>query len=132
MLYVLERMLSFIKFTQKCSIFNILYKSYPQRSSFIKRCYCPKSLEVNTNVAKDVILYKYVNDRFFKAINIFAICQFGFWSYLAIFAFTDLKDAPVEDKEEKWWRKINLGDTKYRITFTLISFLIGMLTDTFY
>ena len=41
-------------------------------------------LKVNTNVVKDVVLFKYENPRQFKLLNIFAIVQFGFWSYLAI------------------------------------------------
>lgn len=120
-------MLSLLKYIQKCNIYNTftLHKCNSLKFNFIKRCYSPKSLDINTNVAKDVILYKHLNDGFFKVINLFAICQFGFWTYLAMFAFTNLKDVPVDDKEEKWWRKINLGDTKYRNTFTTISFLIG-------
>lgn len=84
-------------------------------------------LDVNTNVVKDVILFKYENPRFFKILNIFAICQYLFWNYLAYFAFTTLKDAPVEAKNEElsWWRKINLGENKYRNTITIVSFLIG-------
>ncbi|XP_018567695.1 transmembrane protein 223 [Anoplophora glabripennis] len=118
-------MLFLIKCIEKCSIYNVLYKSNSLKTNFIKRYYNPKSFDINTNVVKDVILYKHPNDRFFKIVNLFAICQFGFWTYLALFAFTNLKDVPVDDKEEKWWRKVNLGDTKYRTTFTIISFLIG-------
>jgi hypothetical protein len=85
------------------------------------------ALDVNTNVVKDVILYRYDNPKFFRIVNIFALCQFGFWTYLSHFAFTTLKDAPVpEDKDNlPWWRRINLGENKYRNGLTVLSFLIG-------
>jgi hypothetical protein len=83
--------------------------------------------EVNTNVAKDVILYRYDNPKFFRIVNIFALCQFGFWTYLSHFAFTSMRDAPVpKDRDDlPWWRKINLGENKYRNGLTVLSFLIG-------
>lgn len=83
-------------------------------------------LNVNTNIVKDVILYKYENPRFFKILNIFAICQFGFWSYLSHFAYTTLRDVPVpKDDSLPWWRKLNLGDNQYRMTLTGAAFMVG-------
>lgn len=92
-----------------------------------------RAYDVNTNVPKDVILYKYENPKFFKIINIFGICQFMFWTYLSHFAFTSLRDAPVEQKEGQelaWYEKINLGENKYRNGITVISFAIGKFTRT--
>jgi uncharacterized membrane protein YccF (DUF307 family) len=88
---------------------------------------CTSALEVNTKVVKDVILYRYENPKFFRIVNIFALCQFGFWTYLSHFAFTTLKDAPVPKDADNlpWWRRINLGENKYRNTLTVLSFLIG-------
>lgn len=90
---------------------------------------CTSALEVNTKVVKDVILYRYENPKFFRIVNIFALCQFGFWTYLSHFAFTTLKDAPVPKDADNlpWWRRINLGENKYRNTLTVLSFLIGKL-----
>lgn len=84
-------------------------------------------LDVNTKVAKDVILFKYENPKYFRILNIFAISQFGFWAYLSHFAFTSLKDAPPPKDTDNvaWWRKINLGENKYRNGLTILSFLIG-------
>lgn len=94
-----------------------------------KRCFCSKVIDANTNVTKDVILFKYSNDRNFKIANIFAVCQFGFWTYLSLFAFSTLRDAPVEKPEEEtvWWRKINLGENKYRNGLIVLSFSVGLL-----
>lgn len=87
-----------------------------------------RPFDTNTNVVKDVILFKYENPKFFKYMNIFGISQLLFWTYLAHFAFTTLKDAPVNtssNTEPAWYEKINLGENKYRNTITILSFLIG-------
>lgn len=85
--------------------------------------------DVNTNVAKDVILFKFENPNFFKYMNIFAIVQYMFWTYLGIFAFKSLRDAPVDKStitdETPWFRKINLGENKYRNTLGFIAVIIG-------
>lgn len=85
------------------------------------------AFNIDTNVAKDVILFKYDNPKFFNVLNAFAICQFIFWNYLSHFAFTTLKDAPTDkvDDNAPWYRKINLGENKYRNTITVVCFLIG-------
>lgn len=94
----------------------------------ILRNFCVKTVDVNTNVAKDVILYKYENPKFFKMLNFFAICQFGFWSYLSIFSFQTLRDAPASsDPDASWFRKFNLGENKYRNTIAISAFIIGEL-----
>ncbi|XP_058835535.1 transmembrane protein 223 [Topomyia yanbarensis] len=87
-----------------------------------------RAYDVSTNVAKDVILFKYENPRFFRVLNIFAISQFLFWGYLSHFAFTTLKDAPVPQQDTDqlaWYEKINLGENKFRNGITIMSFLIG-------
>lgn len=89
-----------------------------------------QSYDVNTNLAKDVILFKYENPRFFKFLNIFAISQFCFWNYLSHFSFTTLRDAPIEhsvaeDPNTAWYQKINLGENKFRNSITFFCFLIG-------
>lgn len=37
------------------------------------------------SLAKDIIVFKYDNPRFFKMMNFFAISQFFFWGYLGRF-----------------------------------------------
>ncbi|RZC35659.1 TMEM223 domain containing protein [Asbolus verrucosus] len=111
---------------KKTGYLNLLRR--PLISDFVKRVrfFCERTLDVNTNVSKDVILFKYDNPRFFKIINVFGVCQFVFWSYLSVFSFKTLRDAPVDNsKESPWWRKINLGENKYRNSLALIAFIIG-------
>lgn len=109
---------------------NNVRKAIPLKNIFNceKKCFCNRALDVNTNVVKDVILYKFSNERFFKAMNFFAICQFGFWVYLSSFAYTNLRDAPVDKtKENKWYEKVNLGESKYRYGLTISSFIVGKI-----
>lgn len=91
-----------------------------------------QSYDVNTNLTKDVMLFKYENPRFFKLMNIFGISQFCFWNYLSHFSYTTLRDAPVDqsskqDEHKAWFEKINLGDNKFRNSITVFCFLIGRL-----
>ncbi|CAO1425426.1 unnamed protein product [Diamesa tonsa] len=94
-----------------------------------KRCFSQIAQEsANNQLAKDVIIYKFENPRFFKVVNIFAISQVFFWSYLSHFSYTSLKDAPIEeikDESVDWWRKINLGENKYRNAIAGMCLFIG-------
>lgn len=85
--------------------------------------------DVNTNVIKDVILFKYENPKFYMYMNIFAVVQYIFWSYLGIFAFSSLRDAPVDKskitEDTPWFRKINLGENKYKNGLGIIAVVIG-------
>lgn len=88
----------------------------------------PRVVDTNTNVAKDVILYKYENPKQMRAINFFALAQFFFWNYLSYVAFNELRDTPVdEEKKEElpFWQRINLGESKWRNGISIGCFLIG-------
>ncbi|XP_038223500.1 transmembrane protein 223 [Zerene cesonia] len=90
----------------------------------------PKTIhDVNTRVTKDVILFKYENPKYFMYMNTFAIVQYMFWTYLGVFALKNLKDAPVDtakiDESTPWFRKINLGENKYKNTLGAVALLIG-------
>jgi len=79
-------------------------------------------------VKEDTVLFKYENKRFFRMMNVFALSQFFFWSYLSHFTFTVMKDSPVpeeikNDANIPWWRKMNFG--QYRNGLTIASFMIG-------
>ncbi|CAO1426775.1 unnamed protein product [Diamesa serratosioi] len=94
-----------------------------------KRCFSQIAQEsANNQLTKDVIIYKYENPRFFKVVNFFALSQVFFWSYLGHFSYTSLKDAPIEeikDESVDWWRKINLGENKYRNAIAGMCMFIG-------
>lgn len=85
--------------------------------------------DVNTKVTKDVILFKYENPKYFMYMNIFAVVQYMFWTYLGVFALKNLRDAPVDpssvDEETPWFRKINLGENKYKNTLGAVALLVG-------
>lgn len=98
-------------------------------AKLLKYCF-NQSQNVNTNLLKDVIIYKYENPKFFKYMNIFAYCQFLFWAYLSNFAYTELRDRPVDPnsitEDTPFWKKINLGESKYRTGFAIFCFTFGM------
>ena len=84
--------------------------------------------EVDTKVAKDVVLFNYADGKFHKMLNLFAVTQFAFWLYLAQFSFTTLRDVPVkrtENEDVPWYRNINLGDNKYRNGLSLMCICVG-------
>lgn len=87
--------------------------------------------DVNTNVTKDVILFKYENPSYFKYMNIFAVVQYMFWTYLGIFAYSSLRDAPVDKTkvtdDTPWFRRVNLGENKYRNGLGTLAIVIGKL-----
>lgn len=65
--------------------FNTLNKFQLDRfKCFNRRNFNDQSIfNINTNVPKDVLLYKSTGDRTFKMISIFSIVQFGFWLTVA-------------------------------------------------
>lgn len=101
----------------------------PQNNRFSSSFTTKPIHEINTKVAKDVILFKYENPKFFKYVNIFAVVQYIFWAYLGAFAFTSLKNVPVDeskiDEDTPWFRKVNLGEGKYRNTLGAVAVLVG-------
>jgi len=96
------------------------------RNLFTSRALRAEKFEVDTKVAKDVILFKYENRRLFKMLNLFAISQFLFWTYLTYCA-ASLRNIPVKDDNPNrpWWQSINLGEKKYKFGLMIVSFVIG-------
>lgn len=83
--------------------------------------------EVDANVAKDVVLFRYENPRLYRLVTFFGLGQYFFWMYLTHFANSSLRDAPVvrTDAPTSWWRNVNLGDHKYRVGLTGLFFVLG-------
>lgn len=92
-----------------------------QPASFLKPSKLPQSLvvrhqqiskltlDVNTNVRNNVILYKNENDRYFRNMRIFAIGQLFGWSVLALYTYTpDFLDIFTTDIKLKEFLKKHL------------------------
>lgn len=65
-------------------------------------------------------------------MNIFTISQLFFWGYLAHWTFTGLKDTKVSEEESdnedlSWWRRVNLGEKKYKNTIAIGCLAVGRL-----
>lgn len=98
--------------------------------NLIHRNFCVATVDVNTNVVKDAIIFKYENPKFFKMLNLFAACQFGFWSYLSVFSFKTLRDVPANtEPNASWFRKINFGENKYKNTLAACAFIVGEISS---
>ncbi|XP_013146772.1 PREDICTED: transmembrane protein 223 [Papilio polytes] len=120
---ILKRSITFRSFPRSSNL------SHTTRNSSYSSVTTKTIHDVNTNVARDVILFKYENPKFFKYMNVFAIVQYMFWTYLGVFAFKSLRDAPVDKStitdETPWFRRINLGENKYRNTLGAVALIIG-------
>ncbi|XP_075227420.1 transmembrane protein 223 [Lycorma delicatula] len=94
-------------------------------------------LDVNTNVTKDVLLYKHDCTRHFKMLNLFAVGQFIFWNYLAETVFSTTKNIPEEEitKDGPWYTRFNPGKDVARYSLTAVCLIIGtgmLITAYFY
>ncbi|XP_028248945.1 transmembrane protein 223 [Parambassis ranga] len=93
---------------------------------------------------RDVTLFEHDRTRFFRLLSLFCGGQFIFWTYLADFAYTGLKDTSRTSVKEKakvptttsssstttglagmWSFDMNLGSSAWRYGFTLGCLAIG-------
>ncbi|XP_048476513.1 transmembrane protein 223 [Rhincodon typus] len=85
--------------------------------------------------AQDVVLFCHERTSFFRLLGLFCLAQFLFWTYLAHFAFTSLKDTGyqetvLEGEQASGLPKIggltlNLGSDGWRYGFTTSCLIIG-------
>uniref|UniRef100_A0A2S2NCS7 Transmembrane protein n=1 Tax=Schizaphis graminum TaxID=13262 RepID=A0A2S2NCS7_SCHGA len=74
-----------VTFNRTFNTFDRLHKSQLEKlKSLNKRFFNEESIfNLNTNVSKDVLLYKSSSDKTYKMISVFSIVQFGFWITVA-------------------------------------------------
>ncbi|XP_066502694.1 transmembrane protein 223 [Hoplias malabaricus] len=91
------------------------------------------SLSSSSAVQRDVLLFEHDRTRFFRLLSLFCGGQCLFWTYLAYFAFTSLKDTRKSSKAQHKVRTdlglfsfdMNLGSNAWRFGFTLGCLVIG-------
>lgn len=67
----------------------------------IRQFATPAPINLNLSaLAKDVIVFKYNNPRYFKLLNVFALIQFVFWLGLAEFNLFSFNKNPDHGKSE--------------------------------
>ncbi|CAL9690601.1 unnamed protein product [Knipowitschia caucasica] len=90
-------------------------------------------------LSRDVTLFTHDRTRFFRILSIFCGGQFLFWTYLAQFAYTGLRDTSGSTDKTKnkeisnkttglagWWSfEMNLGSSAWRYGFTTGCLAIG-------
>lgn len=94
-----------------------------------------RPFSVSTAVTKDVILFAHDRTRFFRLLAVFCGGQVIFWTYLAYFAFTGLRDTSGNSLGGRklettglagfWSFDMNLGSAAWRYGFTLSCLVIG-------
>ncbi|XP_070771397.1 transmembrane protein 223 [Enoplosus armatus] len=90
-----------------------------------------RSLCTSTQPSRDVTLFEHDRTRFFRLLSVFCGGQFFFWTYLAHFAYTGLRDTGGATEKGKakastttglagmWSFEMNLGSNTWRYGFTL-------------
>lgn len=98
-----------------------------------------RSMCTSTQPPRDVTLFEHDRTRFFRLLSIFCGGQFVFWTYLAQFAYTGLRDTGGTKEKGKtktpstattglagiWSFEMNLGSNTWRYGFTLGCLTIG-------
>ncbi|XP_050542687.1 transmembrane protein 223 [Daktulosphaira vitifoliae] len=89
-----------VNFIRGRNTFNIIHKILKKDVKFINTKRFNESIfDMDTNVPKDVLLFKSSNDRTYKMISIFAVIQFGFWLTVAD-SYYAILNRNVNDKNE--------------------------------
>lgn len=112
---------SFVYFINRFSNFVFKYKKTPILfSSFRKIQNSP--LDVNTNVANNVILWKYEGTKYFKNLGIFGFFQF---IVLSGFSYSVFHLIPSKNDDEKLLEYLKKAIIS--ITLVVVPILAGML-----
>lgn len=109
--------------------------AHTSRQLAARRGFC-----TSTQPARDVTLFVHDRTRFFRLLSLFCGGQFLFWTYLAHFAYTGLRDTEHATEKGKtkvsptttatglagmWSFEMNLGSNAWRYGFTLGCLTIG-------
>ncbi|XP_054707918.1 transmembrane protein 223-like [Uloborus diversus] len=103
-------------------------------SNNLKRSFSTGYLPIDNvqNLKKNVLLYTFEKTKTFRLVTIFGIAQLGIWLYYANTMFYSLRDIKNSTSETEvkstFWRRINLGDIKYRIIAVIACLSVGVGT----
>lgn len=90
------------------------------------------SFEVDSNVIRDVTVFTYTDDKFYRMMTIFGIVQFFFWANLALFMYSapeapkgaDIKDAIPEGS---WLGTVVDLQSRYKNKIAVVCMLLGYM-----
>ncbi|XP_023232230.1 transmembrane protein 223-like [Centruroides sculpturatus] len=128
-----------IHFTKNC-ISNVTFSSNSVRCAKLTPLRCKPfdpyktrlPFEINADTSKDIVLFRFDNSTFYRLLGLFGATQLFFWFYLARFSHRNLRDAPSDDNSSSkpFWKKINLGENKFRHGVTFLCLGVGYLVAT--
>lgn len=110
---------------------------YSQLFRAVKRQQASRGFCASTQLSRDVMLFEHDRTRFFRLLSVFCGGQFLFWTYLAQFAYTGLRDTRGTKGKAKtestkttglagmWSFEMNLGSSAWRYGFTAGCLAIG-------
>lgn len=87
-----------------------------------------KPYNISGAVKSDTLVFAHHNATFYKTITYFGIFQMGMWSYLALFAFQQLKTVPIGVQDMSalpWYKRILYKQGYYKNALSLLSFIVG-------
>lgn len=106
---------------------------------FVRQLVARRSLCTSAQPIRDVTLFQHDRTRFFRLLTVFCGGQFIFWTYLAHFAYTGLRDTRGTAEKGKakvpqtttglagmWSFEMNLGSNTWRYGFTLGCLAVGV------
>lgn len=122
--------------TQTSSFKTAPDRLYSQLFGVVKRQRAGQGLCTSSTqqLSKDVTLFDHDRTHFFRLLSVFCGGQFLFWTYLAQFAYTGLRDTTDKEKTEAtkttglagmWSFEMNLGSSAWRYGFTAGCVAIG-------
>lgn len=121
--------------TQTSSFKTAPARLYSQLFGVVKWQRAGQGLCTSTQqLSKDVTLFSHDRTHFFRLLSVFCGGQFLFWTYLAQFAYTGLRDTKSKEKTEAtkttglagmWSFEMNLGYSAWRYGFTAGCVAIG-------
>uniref|UniRef100_A0A3B5AB21 Transmembrane protein 223 n=1 Tax=Stegastes partitus TaxID=144197 RepID=A0A3B5AB21_9TELE len=104
---------------------------------FVRQPAARRSFCSSAQPSRDVTLFEHDRTRFFRLLAVFCGGQCIFWTYLAHFAYTGLRDTAEKGKAKAastttiglagmWSFEMNLGSSTWRYGFTLGCLAVGV------
>jgi hypothetical protein len=85
---------------------------------------------------RDVTIFTYTNDRFFKILTAFGVVQFLFWVNIGVFFYSVpmaevVKDGDAQNDPGSWWSMFSSWQSRYRNRIAIGCFGLGFLVMMF-
>lgn len=90
-----------------------------------RKNFCSR-FDIRRETENDVLLFEYDRTYQFLGLNVLAISQFIFWSYLGRFLYRDVKNTEI-DMKSKFWNWLYSKERKYSTGLSIAVVVCGKL-----